>query len=109
MVEVVVEVVKVVVVEVEVDMSTVQGGKLLQKLLPLLPPNGPPWSSLIIGRFSLFEWITRIVAAKNINKSAPVVEAGVRYIVVRTECGLGLWEKTAIIYGHHHQSKKLVK
>ena len=34
MVEVIVEVVKVVVVEVEVDMSTVQGGKLLQKLLP---------------------------------------------------------------------------
>ena len=100
--------VKVFVVEVEVcPLSRVES--CFKNFCPLLPPNGPPWSSLIIGRFSLFEWITRIVAAKNINKSAPVVEAGVRYIVVRTECGLGLWEKTAIIYGHHHQSKKLVK
>ena len=37
----------------------------IQHFCPLFPPNGPPLVILDHWRFSLFEWITRVVAGKN--------------------------------------------
>ena len=83
--------VKVFVVEVEVcPLSRVES--CFKNFCPLLPPNGPPWSSLIIGESLSLNGSPGLWSSKKCEKVAPVV--------VRDHCRPS--------YGHQ-QSKKVVE
>ena len=67
----------------------------IQHFCPLFPPNGPPLVILDHWRFSLFEWITRVVAGK-MEKVKSVVSAHCKSVA--SSVWLRWWETTA---DHH--------